>query len=120
MNEFLKSIGQSKIPSLLLLGLTYSAGVTLLIHSGSNPAVIPAGDGLLILAGVLTILSAVDYRNKESIDHIIKHYKDALEFTSKINSSLEDKLLDDLKTREKKDEQYKVDSFKNMSDRIPL
>jgi hypothetical protein len=117
MSEFLKALGESKIPSLLLLGVIYYFGVSLLINSGKNPAAAPAGNGILVLAAVITIITAVDYRNKEYTDNLLRHYKDALDSISKTHSAFEDKTQDNLKYSEKRrkigNEQYTVDSLES-------
>ena len=75
MDQFFKAFGESKLPTLLVLGLVYIIGAWLLVNSGKNPSATIPGYVILTFAGILTLISFFDYRNKEEVDRILKNNK---------------------------------------------
>ncbi|MBD3360365.1 hypothetical protein GF366_01025 [Candidatus Peregrinibacteria bacterium] len=97
MKEYLKAFADSKIPSLLIVGLFIVVGALLI--KGEELAWSPSliSGGILLILGVfLGILSYSDHRNKEHTDKIIKYYKDALDSVSKTHSAFETKAQSEL------------------------
>ena len=72
MTENWDALIRSKLPTLILISVVYSAGVAFFINSGENPAAVIPGWVCIALASVLTSHSYFDYRNKEYIDGIIE------------------------------------------------
>ncbi len=117
MNAFFKALGESKIPTLLLIGLIFYMGCWLLINSGNNPSATPAGYGVLIFGAILSVITFVDYRSKEHIDNLLNYYKTALENISKTHSSFENSTQDKLNYGDEKrkigGDVYTVESLEN-------
>src|SRR4051812_16675564 len=101
MGELFKAFGQSKIPSLLLVLMIYSAGITLLwiaVKSSNNQVMFYFGGGTLLLASIIAVINFVDYRYKEHTETLLRYYKNALEDISFTHSKFEESSRNTLST----------------------
>lgn len=91
MEAFLKAFAQSKIPSLLLIGIVLFIGAYIVINSKGSQAILLIGSAVILVGIVLAVISFADYRNKESVEALIQHYNTALNNISKTHTTFEDK-----------------------------
>jgi len=98
MEQFFKAFGESKIPTLLLIGAVLLVGAYIVISSGGLQIVILIGSCVILIGLVLAIISFADYRNKEYTESIIQHYNTALSNISKTHSLFEDSTQKTLKS----------------------
>ena len=84
MEAFFSNLIKAKIPTLLLLGIMYYSGITL-INKTNNILSIQGVSGGIILccAGILSIIAFLDYRHKEATDSAISQMDKALTSVSK-------------------------------------
>ncbi|MBU4017418.1 hypothetical protein KKF69_08165 [Patescibacteria group bacterium] len=97
MEEFFKSFAQSKIPSLLLMGTVLFIGAYIVVNSKNSQSVLVTGAVVILVGLVLAIFSFSDYRNREYVDAIIQHYKNALDNIGRTHSLFENKTQQTLK-----------------------
>lgn len=90
MKEFFTALGNSKIPSILLLMLLYASGIYLIKGETGMSISAIAGVIILIIAGTLTVFSYADFRKREETDSIIKSYDKALTSISNTHSKFEE------------------------------
>ncbi|PIZ76299.1 hypothetical protein COY05_01500 [Candidatus Peregrinibacteria bacterium CG_4_10_14_0_2_um_filter_38_24] len=97
MENFFKALAQSKLPSILIIGIFLSIGFFLVKDQplSFTPSLI-WGSFFLILGIILGLLSYSDHRNKEHTDKLLKYYQDALDAVSKTHSSFETKTQTEL------------------------
>lgn len=98
VDNFLKSFAESKIPTLLLIGIIMFVGAHIITGSEGSQTIILIGLGIELVGLVLAIISFAEYRYKEHVDMIINHYSRALSNISKTHSAFENKALTDLKS----------------------
>lgn len=102
MDNFFQNLGKSKIPTLTLLGIMYYFGADML--RGSVQFVSPtgiAGSAVLLVAGVLTLISFLDYRHREQTDNAISQLDNAITSLGKaVTSAGKTTLLAEKSTQE--------------------
>jgi hypothetical protein len=95
--DFLKYFAQSKIPTLVLVALVLFTGGYIVVNSKGDSNILLAGEAFLGLGGFLAVVAFIDYRNKEYIDSIITHYRQALESIGKTHSQIEENKQESLR-----------------------
>ena len=90
MEKFLDLFIKTKIPTLILIGVFLYFGVTLIKGSDLVSTSGIAGIIILGIGALLGVFSFADYRSREHTDHIVEHYKKALETLSLTHSKYEE------------------------------
>lgn len=90
VGKFLGLFIKTKIPTLILIGLFLYIGASLIKNSEIISASGISGIIVLGIGALLGIFSFADYRNREHTDHIVEHYRKALETLSLTHSKYEE------------------------------